>query len=401
MFPHLFSECGRLFYNQKMGRPPILSGFTCYHCGSDQTCKAGFNRGKRRFYCRACRRWFRENPVLPEGGKSKIGWRPKNLPSKSHLVLELQAISQRIGKTPTTNDINDLSKEGRAYSLNTYYEVFGSFTEAVRKAGLKANYKQRFDKEKLIHELRVLREKLKRPLLGKDVAAARKKKKVSSIYHFQRAFGSVPKAIEAAGAGRKIYSRAEMIDILRKIDAKLNRPVLALDIDELFRAGSGPSHRAIEREFGGMTKARRAAGIKNNFQKQKETTKYWQKYTLEELTDQLKALGKKLGRKPTDRDINGVSKKGLCASAATFARMFGDLPTAYKKAGFEQAKPRSYTDAEIVAALKTLAKEKGRMPTFHEIAAASKAGKCPSPGTIVRRIGKLTDLKPQFDAISS
>ena len=77
----------------------------------------------------------------------------------------------------------------------------------------------------------------------------------------------------------------------------------------------------------------------------------------------------------------------------TFARMFGNLPTAYKKAGFEQAKPRSYTDDEIIAALKKLAKEKGRMPTFHEIVAASKAGKCPCPGTIVRRIGHLTDLK--------
>jgi hypothetical protein len=36
------------------------------------------------------------------------------------------------------------------------------------------------------------------------------------------------------------------------------------------------------------------------------------------------------------------------------------------------------------------------MPTFHEIAAASKAGKCPSAGTIVRRIGKLSDLKSKL-----
>lgn len=383
-----------------MGRPPILSGFICYHCGSDQTCKAGFARGKRRFYCRACRRWFRENPIIPDGGKKPFRWRPKTLPSKSHLILELLAISQSLGRTPTTNDINDFSKAGRSHSLNIYYDVFGSFLDAIKKAGLKPNYKQKFDKEKLIHELRVLREKLKRPLLGKDVAAARKKGKVSSIYHFQRAFGSVPQAIAAAGAGKKIYSRAEMIEILRKIDVRLDRPVLASDVDVLFRKGEAPSHRAIEREFGGMAKARRAAGIKNHFQKEKEPTKYWQKYTLEELTEQLKALGKRLGRKPTDRDINEASKKGLCASATTFASMFGNLPTAYKKAGFEQAKPRSYTDAEIVAALKALAKEKGRMPTFHEIVAASKAGKCPSPGTIVRRIGKLTDLKPQFDSVN-
>lgn len=383
-----------LSYNKRVPRPPVPSGFTCYHCGSEKTCKAGFNRGKQCFYCRACRQRFRKNPVFPLGSKSRIGWRPKNLPSKGHFILELQAIAQRIGRTPTTTEIRELSKQGRAYSLDTYYAVFGSFTEAVRKAGLKS---QKFDKEKLLGELRALREKLNRPLLGKDVLAARKKGNVSSIYHFQLAFGSVPKAIEAAGAGRKIYSRQEMIKILRQIDATLDRPVLASDIDELYHKGEGPHHRAVEREFGGMAKARRAVGIKNAYRKAKKNTKYWQKYTPEELIKQLKALGKRLGRKPTDRDINEASKEGLCASSTTFSSMFGSLPEAYRKAGFEQAKPRSYTDDEIVAALKKLAKETGRMPTYHEIAAASKTGKTPSPGTIVRRIGRLRDIKSRFD----
>ena len=251
--------------------------------------------------------------------------------------MSLQAIAQRLGKTPTTTDIIEQSKAGRGFPLNNYYDVFGSFPEAVRKAGLKSKYRQEFDQEKLLEELRRLRVTLKRPLLGKDVVAARKNGKVSSIYHFQRAFGSVPKAIEVAGAGRKTYTRREMIEILRKIDAELDRPVLDFDLDELYHKDKGPNHRAVEREFGGMAKARRAAGVKNHFQKEGEATKYWQKYTLEKLTKQLKALGKKLGRKPTDRDINRASKEGLCASAMTFARMFGNLPTAYKKAGFEQA----------------------------------------------------------------
>ena len=77
--------------------------------------------------------------------------------------------------------------------------------------------------------------------------------------------------------------------------------------------------------------------------------------------------------------------------------MFGNLPDAYKAAGFSIPKPRSYTDDEIVKALGKLSKKIGRMPTFHEIRRASMRGECPSPGTIVRRIGKLTDLKTQFD----
>ncbi len=68
---------------------------------------------------------------------------------------------------------------GRARSLNIYYDVFGSFLDAVKKAGLKPHYKQKFDKENLLAELRELRAKLKHPLIGKDVIAARKKGKVS------------------------------------------------------------------------------------------------------------------------------------------------------------------------------------------------------------------------------
>lgn len=381
-----------------MPRPSIPSGFTCYHCGSRETSKAGFNRGKQRFYCRSCRRFFRENPVLPSGSKSKIGWRPKILPSKSHLILEIQTIAQRLERTPVTNDINELSKQGRVSSLNTYYEVFGSFLEAVGKAGLKPNYQQKFDKEKLLEELRALRRKLKRPLLGKDVVKARKKGKVSSVYHFQRAFGTIPQAIAAAGAGKKTYTREEMIRILRQIDVKLERPVQTSDIDELFRSGEGPSHRAIQREFGGIAKARRAAGIKNTHRKAKQATGHWQKYTPEELLKQLKSLGESLGRKPTMRDINKVSKEGLCASSTTFASVFGSLPEAYRQAGYKQAKPRTYTDKEILSAVRKLVKEKGRMPTYHEFVAASKAGRCPCPGTIVRRIGKLTNLKSRFSS---
>jgi hypothetical protein len=384
-----------------MPRPPLLSKIVCYHCQSLETSKAGFDKGKQRYYCRACRRWFRENPVLLGGAKRKPRWRPKALPSKGHLILNLQAIAQRLGRTPTTNDIQEQSKAGGSYTLNNYYDVFGSFLEALKKANLKPNYKQRFDKEKLLNELRELHRKLKRPLLGKDVAAVRKKGKVSSAYHFQRAFGSVPKAIEAAGAGQKAYTRQEMIEILLRLDAKLYRPVQASDIDELYHQGKAPHHRTFEREFGGMGKARRAAGVNNFYKREPGLSRHWQKYTPEELIHQLKSLGKRLGRRPTDRDINKASKDGLCASSVTFARMCGSLPEAYRKAGFEQAKPRSYTNKEILAALKKLVREKGGMPTYHELVAASKAGKCPAPGTIVRRIGKLTDIKSKFSTDKS
>ena len=98
---------------------------------------------------------------------------------------------------------------------DAYYAGFGSFNDALRRAKLPLRYNQEFDKEKLIGELRGLHAKLKLPLLGKDVSAARSRGDVSSLYHLQKAFGSVPLAVAAAYAGRKKYTRDEMIRILQ------------------------------------------------------------------------------------------------------------------------------------------------------------------------------------------
>lgn len=90
---------------------------------------------------------------------------------------------------------------------------------------------------------------------------------------------------------------------------------------------------------------------------------------------------------------------GECSSAGPFANMFGSLPKAYRAAGYTDIAPNSrrYTDDEIFCAIGKLTKRYRRRPTFHELRRASIAGKCPSPGTIVKRIGKLTDLKSQFE----
>ena len=384
-----------------MGRPAIPSGFICYHCGSGATCKAGFGKcRKQRFYCRSCRRWFLENPEIRTGKyKRRI---TTDLPSKEYLIAELKAIARELGRTPTTNDWPGLREQERVHPLYVYYASFGSFLTALKRAKLKPRYKQEFDtaqRARLLDELRKLQRELGRTLFDEDVDEARRRKEVSPPYHFVRAFGSVPAAIEAAGAAKKIYSCEELIAILRNLDTILDRPIEKTDIQALYDAGKGPSVKMFLKEFGTLSKARRAAGTQTVYRKAKERTTYWQKYTKEELIQQLKALGKKLGRKPTDRDINVASKFGESATATTFASMFGSLPDAYSAAGYTEIAPNSrrYTDDEILAAIGKLVKQSRRMPTYHELRRASIAGKCPSPGTVVRRVGKLSDLKLRFE----
>lgn len=400
-----------------MARPPIPSGFICYHCGSDKTSKGGWSKGKQRFKCRGCGKFFidpaervvrprKQTSTAPDTSPevrkvnpySRKGINRKKRPSAGHLILKLRAIAQTMGKTPTTAEITQLAKQGRSYQLQDYYDVFGGYLAALKRGRLKPRYKQEFDeydRERMLGELRRVMQKLKRPIFNADVVAARRRKEVSPPFHFARAFGSVPVAIEAAGAGKKIYSREEIIKFLRKLDAKLDRPIQTLDIKKYFDAKSGPSFNAITKEFGTLSRARRVAGTQKVYLKARKRTTYWQKYTKEKLIAQLKALGKKLGRKPVYKDIMAESNKRTGASTSTFSVMFGNLAAAYRAAGYSEIAPtaRSWTDEEIVAAIKKLTKELGRFPGFHDLEAASFAGKCPSPGTVVRRMGKLTELR--------
>ena len=321
------------------------------------------------------------------------------MPSKQYLIAELKEIAQELLRTPTTHDWPVLRKEERVYPLYVYYAVFGSFLTALKRAKLKPRYQQEFDeseRRRLLDELRRLQQTLGELFLT-TMSTKLEGDERSHAISFCTGFGSVPAAIEAAGAAKKVFSREEMILILCGLDRTLDRPIQQTDIQNLYDAGEGPSVKMFLNEFGTLSKARHAAGTQTVYRKAKERTANWQKYTKEELVVQLKRLGKKLGKRPTDRDINAASKLGECGSATTFARMFGSLPEAYRTAGFDKVKPRAYTGKEIEIALKKLSKKVGRMPTFHEIRRASIRGECPSPGTIVRRLGKLNDLKSRLE----
>lgn len=270
-------DCGRRFTEilirpERKGGATLNSGLRCYHCGSMETSKAGFSkfngRQKQRYYCRSCRRMFRENPqkfarttALPDC------WLPAKLPSASHLILELHAVAQNVLKrTPTIFDIAELSKQNRTYSPNVYRAVFGNFREGLRRARLTPDYPKPLDKDKLIGEMRALRKKLGRPPVSADVKAAHKKGKCSSFYSFRKAFGGFRKAVEAAGAGPKKFSRVEMIDVLRRLYIALDRPVKSVEIREHFHAGKGqPSFQALMKEFGTVAEACRVARVKHAY----------------------------------------------------------------------------------------------------------------------------------------
>jgi len=138
----------------------------CNFCGGERTIKGSFvgkDKKQQRYYCRDCQRFFRENAVYR---KRKKSYAPKFdvLPDERRLIAELRQIAQMLGKTPTINDIRQLSKQKKCHTLENYYAVFDSFVNAVRAAELKQHYKQEFDKETLLSQLRELGKTLDRPV---------------------------------------------------------------------------------------------------------------------------------------------------------------------------------------------------------------------------------------------
>ena len=384
----------------------IENKVNCNFCDSKRTSKAGFvgrEKKRQRYYCRDCRRFFRVGAVYP---KQATSYAPKLdlLPNDGQLISELRQIARVLGKTPTTNDITRLSKQRKSQTLQNYYAVFGSYVDAVKAAKLKQHYKQEFDKEKLLAELRTLGKSFKRPIFARDVDEARRKRLVSPPFHFQRAFGSVANAIESAGVNKKYpfddnylprnggeylprarqYSREELISHLKNLKLKIGHIPRINDVNGHYKKDVRPSYKAYINEFGSLSSARKAARIPSI---------QWQKYSRTTLIEQLRGLGVRLGRKPTDRDIVRASIAGETASVQVFTKNFGSLINAYEAASFETLKPREYSDKEIIKRLRKLRHKLGKRIGFKDLYKASIEGWCPSPNTVYRRIGNIDRIE--------
>lgn len=404
-----------------MGMPPVLSGHRCYHCGSTKTSKDGFSRfngqEKQRFFCRSCGRRFRERPDRPKvPGQPEKQRVPKNAPSAAHLVLELRALAQRLGRTPTLQDVRERSKRRLGSSDGTYRGVFGSFREALRRARLTPGHLRQYSPERIIAELRALRKKLGRPLLVRDVLRAAKTGRAPSRYFMTRAFGSPIEALRAAGVARKAYNRAEMISCLRALDASLDRAVTREDIKELYRQGKGPSVDALRSEFGGLTQAARIAGMKRNSSLPREFRRKGRRhpFTDDQLIACLKALADKLGHPPAISDVNEGSKNKVCPSAHTYQLRFGSMIEAFRRAGFDlvespaglkrkyfirrkgrKDRPK-YTDEELLATVRRFIADTGRFPMQKELIAANRAAGGPSADSVIAHLGKLSDIRKRY-----
>lgn len=289
-----------------------------------------------RFTCRVYRDRFGSVPEARSEaglGDGDLQWRagPEKV-EKSELIEELQRISSEIGRAPTFTEL----KEHSGYSSTAYYNRFGSLSDAREVAGLEdpGRPNQGYQADELINRLQELSDDLGRPPTVEDI----NEHSDLSKGPYQRVFGSIPDAREAAGLDRNPYvpgndvTNEELLADLRNIADKLGHPPTKEQLEEHIEYNV----ELFRRRFGGLRNAREQAGLRRAPHVPGADA------DRSDLIEEIERLHDEIGRPPTSDDIQGYS----IYSEDVFYSQFDSIHDAREAAGL----PRhlSITDIERI-----------------------------------------------------
>jgi hypothetical protein len=158
---------------------------------------------------------------------------------------------------------------------------------------------------------------------------------------------------------RRRYSDAEILDELRAAAERLGRSPTMREFAQDPQARVHP--QTVIEHFGTWNAAKRAAGL------------FPRRFlTRNELLEQLRALGRELGRTPTARDL--AARRRALPSASLYAHTFGSLGNALREAGFEVLQRDERLERAVVQGAE-LASELGRLPKMADWAEARRTGR--------------------------
>jgi hypothetical protein len=156
---------------------------------------------------------------------------------------------------------------------------------------------------------------------------------------------------------RRRYTDEEILSELRASAERLGRSPTMREFADDPEARVHP--QTVIEHFGTWNAAKRTAGlVPRRF------------LTREELLEQLRTLGRELGRVPTARDL-GARRRSV-PSASLYAHTFGSLANALREAGFEVLQGEERLERAIEQGA-TLARRLGRLPKMADWAEARRA----------------------------
>ena len=156
---------------------------------------------------------------------------------------------------------------------------------------------------------------------------------------------------------RRRYTDEEILDELRRGARRLGRSPTMREFAQDPEARVHP--QTVIEHFGTWNAAKRAAGL------------FPRRFlTRDELLEQLRGLGKELGRPPTARDLG--ARRRSRPSASLYAHTFGSFGNALREAGFDVPLAQERLDRAIAQGA-LLAQRLGRLPKMADWAEARRA----------------------------
>ncbi len=252
---------------------------------------------------------------------NKVGTHKKY--SDIELLDILRDKAKNLGRTPTSEDVDaDLSMP----SYTTYKLRFGSFQNAIKKAGLKpaARHYVQHSKDELLNMLREKTKTIGRTPNSREIDLD---PAMPSSKTFRYHFGSLKNAIKEAGLAQPEYrtciryTEEKLLDMLKQKAKELGRVPTQ---DEMTSDREMPSFLTYVYRFGSFRSACKKAGLLHR--------KHGRpiQHTDAELLDWLRNKAKELGRVPTCDDLG---RRNNMPVRQVYTYRFGGLRKALKKAG--------------------------------------------------------------------
>lgn len=265
--------------------------------------------------------------------------------SEGELIDEIQRLAGELGQPPTVYQMRD---QGR-FGVSTVSNEFGTYNDGLKAAGLEPNREKDVNKTELEEEIRRLNEEYGRPPTAKEM----ERDGAYSVGTFSRAFGSWNEALSDAGFdphNRNDIPDEELLAELKRLADELGRTPTAVDMESMGEFG----HATYENSFGSWNTAITEANLDVNVRSDIPKS---------ELIDAIHSLKDELGRTPKGREMDQYGQ----FDSTTYAAKFGTWNDALIEAGLEPIERRDIPESDLIGEIERLADELNRPPTRDEM----------------------------------
>ena len=268
--------------------------------------------------------------------------------SDEELLEDIRAVADVVERSPSLQDYRDHG----AYAATTIYRRFGSWQDAVARAGFEPrDPEERIPTDELIDALQELGDEVGAPpTTTQMIEDGRYWSKV-----YRDRFGSWTEALEAAGFDPgdidTQHARVPREQLLAELERLAEKHDGTPSSIQMAREGA----HAVEtyrQEFGSWNAAIEAIGHEPRDRSP---------VSEEQLIADLERLADDLGTRPTSDDVTEQGNHSI----ATYQRRFGSWSAALEAAGFEA--DRGATDNELLGDLHRLHDELGKVPSLLDV----------------------------------